>query len=100
MSDSEKIPCRTPASLLGVMIRFCEAGEVKDVWVDLGQVHAVSWCGRSLPPKQAHQGEGKKMPTHHRPPDKTCADVHDLGGPPGSPGMCWWDGSDWVCGEA
>jgi len=88
-------PCHDP-SLLGVMIRYCEGTETKNVWIDLDKVHGISWCDEEVKAKQKGNGGPNRLPWTKDP--GPCAElVHPMGS--GTP-VCWWDGTKWECGEA
>lgn len=90
--------CTPPVDLLGIKIVYCENGQKKEKWVNLETVHAISWCVGVIKKKAKGTGNphGPKLPSGAAPTG--CSKEHDIAS--GGALMCWWDGSQWQCGEA
>lgn len=91
-------PCTPPANLMGIQIVYCVEGVQKNEWVDLKKVHAISWCVEEMTKKPKGNGNpnGPHLPKGKEPGSCPPPDPLTPGGAP----MCWWDGTEWVCGEA
>ena len=87
--------CRT--SLLGIKLVYCEGDDRKEVWVDLKKVHALAWCDEEVGAKGKGQGGNSKLPTDNNGPGN-CDDA-DIAGTAPPPPVCWWNGTEWVCGD-
>lgn len=79
----------------GIMVMYCdEDGKPQQTWLDLSQMQAISWTSNPIGAKPQSNPQAK-APPHTTKPVEKCD--KDLTGSPGS--FCWWDGSQWVCGE-
>jgi hypothetical protein len=85
--------CRT--KLIGVQVVYCEGeGDPKRAWVNLHQVHALAWCAEEVAAKgPGNPGNGRLPTVPNEPgkckkPDRDAADEN----------LCWWNGSQWICG--
>lgn len=86
--------CRT--NLIGIQLVYCVNGEKREVWLDLKQVHALSWCDGDLKEKKGGAGNNK-LPIDTSGPG-ACPKAEDVSASTDVP-ICWWNGSEWVCGE-
>lgn len=83
--------CRT--GLIGIKLVYCDSGEKQEVWVNLNQVHALSWCDEQVGAKGKGAAGNQRLPTDPNGPGPcppTAAAGSDL---------CWWNGSQWICGS-
>jgi hypothetical protein len=87
-------PCTPPANLLGIHVRYCVNGVQKDEWVDLTKVHAITWCDGEMEAKGKGLGGSAKLPATREPGPCPAGPLVPTGAP-----MCWWNGTEWVCGE-
>ncbi len=84
--------CRT--KLVGVKLVYCEGDTQQEVWVNINAVHAIAWCSEKINERPANpNGGSQKIPKSNGPKD--CKKGRALGDEP----ICWWTGSQWVCGE-
>lgn len=98
MSQNENGSYRDPR-LLGVQILYCDGSgkKPKSVWVDLDAVGGIAWStdATSTPPLQ--DAGTKKLPKYPKGPDDCPKATGEMGG---GTSMCWWNGTDWECGDA
>lgn len=87
--------CRT--KLVGIKLVYCVDGEYEEVWVDLNRVHALSWCDGYVAAKNGGGGNNK-LPTDPNGP-KDCPEPDMMGTTAEEVPICWWNGTEWVCGE-
>lgn len=82
--------------LAGIQVHYCVGKERRSVWVDLDEVSAIAWTSREVKKKDPD------LPTHECDPIPKTAGLRpcapDFVGDEGP--LCWWNGVDWVCGEA
>lgn len=84
--------CRS--NVIGIKIVYCDStGEQNEVWVDLNRVRALAWCEEQVGSKPAGKGGNGKLPEDPNGPGP-CPDIRD-----DEPKICWWNGTEWVCGE-
>jgi hypothetical protein len=85
--------CRN--QILGICVVYCDGSERKEVWLNLNRVQALAWCdGRvgTRPGNPTPQPE--KLP--RGPAPGSCPEgVQPMVVVP----LCWWTGSQWVCGD-
>jgi len=92
--------CRT--NLIGIQLVYCEAGVKREVWVDLGKVHALAWCHEEVKAKPGGEGGTGKLPSANKPgrcPDDTLTMTATATAAGTEVPVCWWNGSVWVCGD-
>ncbi len=99
--------------MIGVCLRFCDDnGNAEDVWVTLDKVHALAWSNGEVSSRKANPpyDHSKHIPGTPTPPD--CSQnprqqqvaFSTVGAMAASTevaetGVCWWDGTRWICGE-
>ena len=89
-------PNESMTPIVGICVRYCEAGQVKDVWVDMKAVTAITWGTGNL---DFHHGNTHHDPAKHVPHNKDTPDCARENVLAVDTGMCWWDGHAWVCGD-
>jgi len=108
MQNPEAAPSESLGNLLGIKVVFCKGDEVKEQWVNLSVVHAISWTAGRVGSKYegGWQPGRPKLPTGSPPggceggasSSRAMRRLSSMGGPAGAH-MCWWDGVKWECGE-
>jgi hypothetical protein len=78
-------------NVICVQVVYCVGNSVKRVWVDMEKVGGISWTSGSVPGKP----ENLKLPTV-----EDCAEDCKARPPLVKDGICWWNGKDWICGDA
>lgn len=87
--------CRS--TVVGIHLFYCEDGRMKNLWVDLQEVHALAWCAGTIPERPGGTGgSGTPIPSKSHGPGPDCTKLR--GAMNGDTPLCWWDGMDWVCG--
>ncbi|HEX6309776.1 MAG TPA: hypothetical protein VFZ69_16500 [Longimicrobiales bacterium] len=81
--------------LLGIQLVYCDGSNKKQtMWVNLQQVHALAWCEESVGAKSAGKTGSNKIPQDPNGPGDCPKPRPDV-----DQSICWWNGSDWVCGD-
>jgi len=83
-------------TLVGVTLHFCDSqNTASTVEVDINAVGAVSWEKEKIKEKDKDKDGTDSIPQETVAADCTSADAQALA----VKGICWWNGTQWVCGE-
>lgn len=81
-------------TLIGVQLVYCDNGQETRVWVDIKKIGAISWTNEEVKAKGKDQGGKDRIPTTKGP--DSCTEAHA----DAEENVCWWNGTQWVCGTA
>jgi len=79
-------------SVIGIQVHYCEDGQHKQMWLDLNDMQAISWTTGDVGEKPGGSGGNAPIPEGTQP--GPCPQAANGGDP-----FCWWNGSQWICGE-
>lgn len=78
--------------LIGVQIAYCDRdGREKLEWLNLQQVRALAWTEEEIKAKAKGKTGNSKLPSGAKGKCNPGTFVEES--------VCWWNGSEWVCGE-
>jgi hypothetical protein len=84
-------------TVVGVCVVLCNNGMLSKVWIDIDKVSAIAWTEGEIKGRSANPGHGStKIPTTNKGEPDSCPPAESAAG---ETGLCWWDGSRWVCGD-
>ena len=83
-----------PVPIIGIEIHYCDdQGKPQSVMVNMEAVHAIAWEPGVSKPLPSQPGPCRTLPRGRlKDCDRAKEDDHH--------NLCWWNGNEWVCGEA